>query len=701
MTSKRAVPAGKSSDALAALWTWLAQSGFAGREALVQGQWRQWNTRRTEQAQALQRAWQGWIGSLNDAPLTERLHTALLLQLERAQLHHQAVLAAEVPWWPVLPVVPGVTLHATAVGTCDPGGPWSLQSIAQENGYDQVLVHLVLAPKPVASAGRKLEVEVHAALGQLAVVWPADRSWPRKLAQWLQTPPTPVWLLPQVKTHARDAVLLAFAQVGQQVAPAVREQLFAGQQLWLDWLDALASGDRQMLATQQVAWARPEALEPAWWLDPRLLDHTTRQAWADLLPDDAALGVVRAERLPTELRERVQAQARATGLAPAAVVVRGDATRVLPAVGPALAAQGLQMPALRGVYWDPPYNTGSRAFAYRDRRDHAVWQGQLRQTVQQLTPLLASDAWLATSMGQEGEPALRDAIASAHAGWQRLATVQVLVRHPERVLVADRALHEVTEALSLWQRDAAAQLWRTPAVPSLDEHVWQLAVVGPAAKIIRVGERDVGLWPPEQMVLQRVPPNPQALKRVLIRGALREANSSGRLYVAALEPLREAHPGWYAFVPDLGSDGQPGRWFSLPAHARLRNGAYFQGVASKPRPAVVTDCWDLIAAYNQVDREGGVRYRHGKKPLALLDRVLTLQGAQQHLAGWWLDPMAGSGSLAEALWRLRQLTGGQQTALLIERGAAADEVLAPRLLHMLQGAKQPFAVLWLRSLAER
>jgi hypothetical protein len=99
----------------------------------------------------------------------------------------------------------------------------------------------------------------------------------------------------------------------------------------------------------------------------------------------------------------------------------------------------------------------------------------------------------------------------------------------------------------------------------------------------------------------------------------------------------------------------------------------------KPRPKPIADLWDFSAAYNQVAQEGGVQYRNGKKPVALLRQVLQLQGVAQRLDGWWLDPMAGSGSLGHALFLLRQETGGQQTALLVERGEAASAVLLPRL----------------------
>lgn len=697
MTPRRKTAPDPLPAAEAQLRGWLQSTGLCGQPALQGSAWQRWNATRTALGQQFWQQWTAWARQIHDAAALHGLLVDLTGRLQRLDLYAGARVAAELAVWPAFGLGHDVSVHAEAPADADPGGPWALQQVVQETGYDQVLLHLALVPRPAGEAGQPLVVAVEQALRRLSVVVPDQPAWRRQLVRWLQTPPTPVWLHLNLMDTLGDVVVAAFGRA--LTASTLDSWLLAlptGLRLWQQWLAEVQALDRQSAGMQRSRWLEPAAWQASWWVDVARLAPLLRSQCAREAPQDAALGVVRTAHLSAALRAAVEQVALSASDAPAAVVVHADAAAALPALPQVLDRVGLGLPKLRGAYWDPPYNTGSRSFAYRDARDPAVWHSQLQEVLEALTPLLAPDAWLATSMGQSGEPDLRSLIEAASGGWQRQMTVQVLVRHPGRLLVADRRLHEVTEALSWWHRRPDASLWRAPVEAAQDEHVWQLSASGPPQRTLWVGGKQIGLWPPEQMQVVRGKADPAALKRVLIRGALREANSSGRLYVALLEPLRSELPGWYAFVPDMGQDGQSGRWFVLPARADLRNGAYFQGLASRQRLEVVTDCWDLTEAYNRVDSEGGVRYRHGKKPLALLQRVLTLQGALAHPDGWWLDPMAGSGSLAEALWGLRTSSGGSQTALLIERGTAAEQVLAPRLLQRLGQSEQPFRVLWLR-----
>ena len=174
------------------------------------------------------------------------------------------------------------------------------------------------------------------------------------------------------------------------------------------------------------------------------------------------------------------------------------------------------------------------------------------------------------------------------------------------------------------------------------------------------------------------------LKRINIRGALREANSSGRFFVRHLEWAMKGAPGCMFRVHGMGGDGLGYRDFIIPPEgSRRRNPDYLQGRpvgraarrAGRPFPNLV----DFSGAFNGVHREGDVEFRNGKKPIAFLDHVLRLQGIDRRQDATIVDCFAGSGSTAVAVSSLDAEDQGARCTVLVARGPWYAHVLIPRL----------------------
>ncbi len=260
------------------------------------------------------------------------------------------------------------------------------------------------------------------------------------------------------------------------------------------------------------------------------------------------------------------------------------------------------------------------------------------------------------------------------------------VRHEDRILKGDKPFHEVFEyLLALGASPHHRPKGELRDNTSLEEYLWEIELLAPPNSTLLLGDRKVSLYPEGTYTLRKGAPRESGLKRINIRGSLREGNSSGRFYVAYLEGLRTLHGGSLAHVPGMGRDGRGGRFFWIPSReSRRRNGDYFQGVPLNRAPMKripTPNLWNFESAFNRPGPEGGVPFRNGKKPLAFLHKVLQVMGGGEAKEGIYLDYFAGSGSFAHALMELNAQDGGHRTFVAVEMGQHFETVLKKRLLR--------------------
>ncbi len=185
-------------------------------------------------------------------------------------------------------------------------------------------------------------------------------------------------------------------------------------------------------------------------------------------------------------------------------------------------------------------------------------------------------------------------------------------------------------------------------------------------------------------------PSEASLKRINIRGALREGNSSGRFFVKHIEPDFDQYRGCLFKVPDMGNDQLGHRWFFVPDQESTRkNGDYFQGVpTNKPKIKKVpypnhwefeSDFWDFEAEFNKVGYEGSVTFRQGKKPIAFIEKYFKVAGVKDDSQSLVLDYFAGSGSTGHAVINMNRKDDGRRKYILVEMGDYFDTVTKPRI----------------------
>jgi adenine-specific DNA-methyltransferase len=347
-------------------------------------------------------------------------------------------------------------------------------------------------------------------------------------------------------------------------------------------------------------------------------------------------------------------------------------------------AKNLHREAVDCVYIDPPYNTGEDGFPYKDHYVHSSWVAMMAERLALLRSLLKHTAAVYSSINENELPRLLLLLDDVMGADRYIGNFAVKVRHEDRILKGDKDVHEVIEYLLGYRRswDHAAGK-RLQDNTSLEEYVWSVAITGEPIEMLSLGGRDVEVYDPASYRVERGESSATALKRINIRGTLREGNSSGRYYVAHLEPRLGSHDGHLFKVREMGSDGLGFRYFLLPTGASARrNGDYFQGVPiGRPdvRAVPYPNLLDYEKDFNQCADEGGVTFRNGKKAVRFIEHVMTLAGTAQTLDALVVDYFAGSGTTGHAVINLNRRDGGKRRFVLVEQAGYFDEVLLPRM----------------------
>jgi adenine-specific DNA-methyltransferase len=374
-----------------------------------------------------------------------------------------------------------------------------------------------------------------------------------------------------------------------------------------------------------------------------------------------------------------------TGLRPFAVACFGDNADVLGALRCGLGGR------VASVYIDPPYDTGTKEFRYGDRYGADRWLSMMDLRLRRLRALMSPASSIHTSINESRVFELKLLGDEVFGASNYLGMTTVRVRHDDRILKGHKALHEVTDFLVGFRGGEAHQPGQRPTAAKLGDYCWRLEVRGAPAECSVRGGKTVERYDPGSFSLVKVPADAEAtglLKRINIRGALRESNSSGRFFTKHLQGDFSPHAGALFRVLGMGGDGLGYRDFVMPpATSGRRNPDYLQGPpvqrargAGRPFPSLV----DFERDFNQVHREGGVEFRNGKKPLALLRHVLTLQGIPAREDAVVVDCFAGSGSLASAVEELDAADGGARCCVLVESGPWFEDVLLQRLHHRMR-----------------
>jgi len=388
----------------------------------------------------------------------------------------------------------------------------------------------------------------------------------------------------------------------------------------------------------------------------------------------------------------------------------GDKSKNLLIHGDNLEALKALMPYYQGqikcIYIDPPYNTGNENWVYNDnvnspkikkwlkskvnREDltrHDKWLCMMYPRLKLLKELLSDEGVIFISINEDELYNLKHLCDEIFDETNYLTTFTVKVRHEDRILKGDKDFHEVVEYLLMYRKSLKYKpLKREIDNTSLSEYVYEVKELK-SPKKIKLGSKEVELLREDEFKIKKIPPSEKALKKINIRGSIKEGNSSGRFYMAYLDKVRDNYKGCLIKVSGMGADRLGYRYFLMPSSEKKSNGDYFQGVpVDRPQSKEIPfpNYLDFESDFNRVGYEGGVDFRNGKKPIHFLMHLFDIAGARSDKEAIIVDSFAGSGSTAHAVMEFNKKYIGKRKFILIEMEDYAKTITAERIKKSIQ-----------------
>ncbi len=348
------------------------------------------------------------------------------------------------------------------------------------------------------------------------------------------------------------------------------------------------------------------------------------------------------------------------------------------------------------IYIDPPYNTGSDGFRYKDKRildqypdgtevpkdhpfRHSYWLSFMNKRLELAKSLLKDTGTIFISINEDEFAQLKLLCDNTFGLENYLTMFTIKVRHEERILKGDKDFHEVVEYLLMYR--ASPNYKTTKKIydnTSLAEYVYQVVEKTKKPKSIKLGSKLVEYFEPAEYEIVKVPESADNLKKINIRGSLKEGNSSGRFYMAHLASRNTK--GVLYKVPDMGNDKFGYRYFLVPAKENRLNGDYFQGVPldiKDTKEVPYPNYFDFEQEFNAVGYEGGVSFGGGKKPIDFLKHFINIGCTNKNAR--ILDFFAGSGSTGHAVMQMNEDDSGKRQCILVtnDNEIVKDKVYRP------------------------
>ena len=334
------------------------------------------------------------------------------------------------------------------------------------------------------------------------------------------------------------------------------------------------------------------------------------------------------------------------------------------------------------IYIDPPYNTGSDSFGYNDSFNHSTWLTFMKNRLEIAKQLLSKDGVILVQCSFHEFAYLK--ILMTDIFKKHLCDFNIQVRHPDRSLTGDKEYNDVIEYIIIFSNNDSAKMPFKEELKTIDDYCLDIEIEGENSPhdVLDFDGKKVKVFLPEQYNVIKKEANKNLLKRISIRGSIREKNSSGRFFVKYLENLMNYPPETLFSVPDMGDDAQAQRYF-YNAPKGKKNGGYYQGMptSSNTTKKQYSNFYNFEKEYNNVAKQGGVSFRNGKKPEELIQFLISIFSEKNDLV---LDYHLGSGTTAAtahklgrryigieqmdyietvAIERLKQVIAGEQTGI--------------------------------------
>jgi adenine-specific DNA-methyltransferase len=337
---------------------------------------------------------------------------------------------------------------------------------------------------------------------------------------------------------------------------------------------------------------------------------------------------------------------------------------------------------------DPPFNTGNAFQHYPDSLDDSLWLSMMKPRLEALRSLLREDGLIVVHIDHRELAQLKLLMDEVFGKGNLISIITLKVKDAAGV-GQQSMVFDVCEYLLVYGRDISKFRPHHPVrkgelVP-VDGFVkgYNKAIVdfGDPQLVDTVHRSRVG-----QIRIYRCPGNKvrrfkkgDSLEDYLLNfdRVFADYNPSGGTIVKIKEHIPPLSLSFMEYTPSKGRHaGGMTRVYFLNRRtiSWLKDIAELDGSGRIMRKMKMTNIWDVSNA--QLHSEGGIEFRLGKKPEALIERII---GIATEPGDWVLDSFLGSGTTAAVAHKMGRHWIG------IEIGTHAETHALPRLKRVVSG----------------
>jgi len=344
----------------------------------------------------------------------------------------------------------------------------------------------------------------------------------------------------------------------------------------------------------------------------------------------------------------------------------------------------LEKDKVKCIYIDVPYNTEQAFEHYDDNLEHSEWLTMMRDRLRELRKLLSKDGAIFVQIDHQEMAYLKVLMDEIFGRTNYVATIPVQMRHPERILVADKDIHDIIEYILFYAKSKNDLTIKKNLRDTTDYGNYKYRVVEESkGKVISLGKNKVTLFKPGEYEIIVAAPNKKSLRKENIRKSFIDRNSTGRFYKKYLmNRLKIDGFGMLYKVPGIGADNLGYRYILQPSSGKYTNANYFQGWPINKKEAEETplaafiDVSEIMASAD-ISKEGGVRFPKSKKTEWIIEKVLDWALVQK--GDLVMDSFAGSGTTGAVAHK----RGCRW--IMIELGEHAEKINLKRMLNVING----------------
>ena len=366
------------------------------------------------------------------------------------------------------------------------------------------------------------------------------------------------------------------------------------------------------------------------------------------------------------------------------------------------------------IYIDPPYNTGSDGFKYKDKRildkfpdgtevpkdhpfRHSYWLSFMNKRLELAKTLLKNDGIILISIDDNETAQLKLLCDEIFGEENRLSTHHVQVRYADKTLNEKNDWQPVMEYVFIYAKKSNSFKANKPSVEySLDKFVYEIKELTQGAKI-SVKNRNVKIFKKgEWQIIKHKVPADNLLKEIWVSGSIYSGTGNGAMVRNIIEPRMEVDGyGSLYKIEGLGEDGLGYRYFVGPQKIGANRSKMYMGVPTVKLEEInngngamkfksIPNIYDFSPDFGNIRHEGGIGFNSGKKPVKMLKQLISYHQNKNVIV---LDFFAGSGSTAQAVLELNEEDGGKRQIIVNtdNESKIMTDFCYPRIKNVIKG----------------